>query len=67
MQRVLCKVLETELENDEGRRIEGVIVTCQRCDHETQSFGTSERSVNRCLVLLREECGLEENNYYVIE
>ena len=60
-----CSVEETDLENDEGYSIEGVVVTCERCDHETESFGTSIRSIKRCLVLMREECPNDEGNFYV--
>lgn len=35
--------------------------------HETQSFGTSEASVRRCLALMREECPNGENNFYIAE
>lgn len=65
--RVRCEIEETELENDDGRMIDGVTATCSRCGHETESFGTSERSVARCLVLMREECGNQENNFYVAD
>jgi hypothetical protein len=65
--RVRCEIEETELENDSGRLIPGVTATCTRCGHETESFGTSERSVSRCLVLMREECGNQEDNFYVAD
>lgn len=45
----------------------GVCATCSECDHETESFGTSDRSIKRCLVLMREECPLGEENFYVEE
>jgi hypothetical protein len=64
--RVACAVEEVELEGDHGQ-VPGVCVTCSRCDHETESFGTSPRSVRRCLVLMREECPLGEENYYAAE
>jgi hypothetical protein len=32
---------------------------------ETESYGTSEASVRRCLVMLREECPRGERNFYV--
>jgi hypothetical protein len=65
--RVECEVHEVELENDHGRLVAGVSVSCSRCDHETESFGTTERSVKRCLVLLREECPNGEDNFYVTD
>lgn len=67
MARVLCKIDEVELENDNGHMIDGVEATCSKCGHSTESFGTSETSVKRCLVLLREECPEGEENYYVNE
>ena len=65
--RVHCSVEQTELENDEGRPIDGVEATCSRCQHTTQSFGTGDASRKRCLVLLREECPEGEDNFYVDE
>jgi hypothetical protein len=62
--RVLCEVEETMLENDDGIEVAGVVVTCSKCDHTTESFGTSEASLKRCFALLHEECPLDENNYY---
>lgn len=67
MARRLCTIQETELENDEGILVESVQAVCQHCDHETESFGTSEASRRRCLVLMREECPLAEENFYVDE
>lgn len=63
--RVEVEIDLVTLENDSGREIESVCATCLRCDHTTESFGTSERSRRRCLVLLKEECPLNEDNYYI--
>ena len=38
--RVEVEIDEAELENDDGRDVPGVIAHCERCDHETESFGT---------------------------
>jgi hypothetical protein len=62
--RVACDVGTTYLEGDYAE-VEGVCATCRRCGHETESYGTSDASVRRCLALLREECPNEESNYYV--
>lgn len=67
MARVTCSIEEEDLDNDHGGTTEGVVVTCQRCDHKTESFGTGEGSIKRCLVLLREECPNAEKNFYVKE
>ncbi len=65
--KVKCSVEETELENDQGRPVQGVVVTCTKCDHKTESFGTGEASIKRCLALMREECPEDEENYYLNE
>jgi hypothetical protein len=54
--QVACDIGETELENDDGRLIPSICATCTRCGHETESYGTGDASVARCLVLMREEC-----------
>lgn len=65
--KVDCEVEETELEGENGRDIAGVCVTCSRCGHETESYGTGLASIRRCLVLLREECPNGESNFYEAE
>lgn len=64
--RVKVSIEETELEGDYGP-VPGVAATCSECGHETESFGTSDRSRRRCLVLMREECPDGANNFYVDE
>jgi hypothetical protein len=63
--RVDCEVSYVTLTNDNGIDVDGVEVVCSRCGHKTQSFGTGERSVKRCLALMREECPEGECNFYV--
>ncbi len=65
--KIVCEIEETDLEGENGRAIPGVIVRCAECDHEVESFGTSERSIRRCLALLRESCPSNEENFYVTE
>ena len=65
--RVECLIEELVLENENGTEIDSVCATCDRCDHVTESFGTSDASVKRCLVLMREECPNGEDNFYVEE
>lgn len=63
--KVFCVVEEVDVEDDNGREREGVMATCPRCGYSTESLGTGDGSVRRCLVLLREGCPEGENNYYV--
>lgn len=58
--RVECEITEVEID---GRP--GVAAECLQCNHVTESFGTSEKSIRRCLVLMREECPCGEDNFYV--
>lgn len=66
MARVECVVEYTEILH-KGVSVPGVVVTCGACGHAVESFGEGERSVKRCLALLREECPENEDNYYVEE
>ncbi len=65
--KVRCAVESVGLDNDEGHDVDGVLVTCSRCAHSEESYGTSEASVRRCLVLLRENCPRGERNFYVAD
>jgi hypothetical protein len=60
---VRCTVNEIELEGDYGM-VDSVEVVCSRCGHFTESFGTGQASIRRCLALLREECPKKERNFY---
>ena len=63
--KVECEVEYISLKSESGRMIDGVEVTCSRCGHTTQSYGTSESSIKRALACLREECPEGETNFYV--
>ncbi|CAA6603170.1 conserved hypothetical protein [Rhodospirillaceae bacterium LM-1] len=52
-----------ELEGDYGP-VDGVEVTCGECGHSETSFGTGAGSLNRCALLLRENCPRGEQNLY---
>lgn len=66
-EKVECDVEYETLENDEGRMIDGVVVSCSLCGHTVESFGRSGRSIRRCLALLSEECPEGVSNYYTAE
>jgi hypothetical protein len=65
MARVTCEVVEAELENEDGYPVDGIEVTCSRCGHRVECYGTSDRSERRALVMMREECPEELGNFYV--
>lgn len=65
--KVECDVDYDTIENGKGGTQDGVRVTCGRCSHTTESFGTSVKSIKRCLVMLREGCPRGEENFYTCE
>ncbi len=64
---VLCSVEYSDLENEEGREVPGVRVTCNECGNSEESYGEGDNSVRRCLALLSEGCDSLERNFYEAE
>lgn len=65
--RVEVEVTQIEMQGDNSDDVPGVCVSCSRCGHEVEVFGTSDKSVKRGCVMLREECPEGEENFYVAE
>lgn len=65
--RVKVEVTEIELAGDHGTTINSIEVICSRCSHRVEVYGTSDRSVRRGCIMLRQECPQEEENYYANE
>lgn len=63
--KVTATIARGYLVNEEGREQEAVKATCGKCGHVTDSYGTGESSIKRCLILLRKECPMREANFYV--
>ena len=63
--RVLCQVGYVELESESGYMVDGVEVTCSRCQHSIESFGTGPESIRRSCAILSEECPRSEKNLYL--
>ena len=64
--KVSCEIEETELEGDHGM-VPSIRASCSLCGHETESFGSSARSIERCLALMRDECPAGKSNFYVAD
>ncbi len=64
--RVEADVEEVELDGDYAT-VPGLCLTCTRCDHQVEVFGTEGPSLRRGLVMLREECPYGENNFYTTD
>jgi len=65
MAKIEVEIEEDVAENDNGHEVPCVRARCTKCDHEVMSYGTSDASRRRCLAVMREECPLCENNFYV--
>lgn len=61
------RVVPCEAEDIVEDKIRSVAVYCTRCGHSVISYGRSDRSIRRCLALMREECPNDEANYYTCE
>ena len=57
---------ESTIETIEGSEVEGITVSCDRCDHSVEVFGTSDASEKRGCVMLREDCPRDEKNFYMV-
>lgn len=66
MRRVTTTTSYVDLDGDYGQ-VEGVEVTCDRCGHSEESFGTTTDSLRRCATLLRKHCPLGEENFYEVD
>lgn len=64
MARVETVVDEIEMDGDFGT-VPGLSVTCKRCGHEVEVYGTSDASARRGGVMLAQECPRNEKNFYV--
>ncbi len=58
--RVECEIRSVTIDG-----VAGVSATCTDCGNTTESKGESDRSVRRCLALMRETCPEGEDNFYV--
>lgn len=64
MSTIYCDVERITLPGEYSDQIPSTRATCPRCDHATESYGVSQRSVYRCLLLMRVECPIGERNFY---
>jgi hypothetical protein len=62
--RVEVEIEETTLQGEYRDDIPGLLLTCSRCGHEVEVFGTEAASARRGAMMLREECPNKEKNFY---
>ncbi len=65
MAKVKCFISFDTGENDDGYEVVRTFAVCDKCGHETMSYGDHDGSIKRCLVLMREECPRNESNFYI--
>jgi hypothetical protein len=64
--RVTVVTAKGTVKDERGRKVEGTSLMCSRCGETVEVFGTSDASVKRGFVKLREACK-EKTNFYVEE
>jgi hypothetical protein len=64
--QVNVEIEEDEFDGDHTS-VAGLRLTCTRCGHEVEVFGTDERSAKRGAVMLRDECPRGERNFYIVD
>lgn len=64
--KVSVDIYEDEIEGDYGPT-QGLVITCPRCGHSVEVFGTENASARRGAIMLREECPRGESNYYEVD
>jgi len=66
MARITCTITEVEIENDNGRLVDGVEATCSQCRNTGQAYGTHDGSRTRALMVMKESCPRKgAKNFYV--
>lgn len=61
--KVSVEIDQQEVEGDYDW-VDGLRLTCERCGHYVEVFGTGDGSAKRGANMLREECPKGESNYY---
>jgi hypothetical protein len=61
--KVEVEIHTCDLDGDHGT-VEGLCLTCEKCGHEVEVFGTAAASAKRGAAMLREECPEGEENWY---
>jgi len=65
--RVHCEIEGVSLAGDYGNSVDGILVTCTKCQHELEAYGEQGRSVRYALATMREECPRKRRNRYYID
>jgi hypothetical protein len=64
---VKCRIHKTIWETHKAGRYDSTRATCSICNNSTSSHGSGDKSVNRCLVLLKNSCPMGANHFYVAD
>ena len=66
-QTIMVASIEPITLEGEYKDVPSVSATCSKCGHTTESYGQKDESILRSLAVLREECPLNETNFYVCD
>lgn len=60
--KVECHIIEFVQQNERGIPVPSLAAVCPRCLSSTRAFGVTDKSLKRCLWLMRESCSCPESN-----
>jgi len=64
---VACQITKIRIRNANGFFTDGVQAVCSKCGQMSDSYGTGEKSIKRCLAVLHDTCLNNEDNFYIVE
>ncbi len=64
--KVRVDIYEDEVEGDYGH-VPGIIAICSKCNHRIEARGTGNASIRHAAAQFREDCPLDESNWYDAE
>ena len=66
MAKISFCVYFEQVEGDYGL-VDGISAVCSRCNHEVEVFGQNDSSISYAACKFRDECLLNESNFYTEE
>ena len=66
MHRIEVAVTQTNIDNQDGYPVPGLVLECQQCGHTVDVFGTGTASAKRGAVKLKDECPQAPGQYFYV-
>lgn len=66
MAEIECTIYQKVYRKSKAGRYDYTRARCSKCGNTTESNGSGNESIKRCLALMRASCPNKENNFYII-